>query len=70
LPFKKKQPEEQPVVNATSNKKKKSFFTMLREEFKDDPESMKMLIPVPDYGALNAILLMKVLDELRKNDKK
>jgi len=51
------------------SKTKKNYFQMLREELKDDPEAMKQLIPVPDYGALNSILLMKVLEELRKNEK-
>jgi len=37
----------------------------LMKELKSDPEFRPYLVPIPDYGAVNCLISMKILRELR-----
>jgi hypothetical protein len=50
--------------------KSKNPIMDLMKDLKNDPEFRPYLVPIPDYGAVNCLISMKVLRELQKlNDK-
>lgn len=50
------------VVKKTYPEKKSDIW----QELKQDPDLRASLVPVPDYGMLSAILLMRIENRLKK----
>jgi len=56
--------EEKTIVQAS-----KATVSSFLKQLKEDPEIKPFLVPIPDYGMVNVILLSRILQKLEGNAK-